>query len=505
MAIALFDAGTGGASSHFVWIMLLPVVWIASLPGRVHILYAGGGAFVTLALPYVLIWRLPATTAETVLLTFTPFVVVAAASVVNELSRISRTKVRELENVLHENEKLLERSLEYAVMLQASETKYRDADRMSRGIWAAATEQSVIGTDETGLIDLWNPGATKLLGPGFRATQGIRHIFEFHVMEELEERARELNYPPGATVLNPGFSALVESARLGNAEIREWSYLRDDGDTLPVQLSVTKRVGADGQTIGYLFVASDLTKAKEVARLKDEFVGLISHELRTPLSSVLGYLELLRDDDRYPLMPDQLQYIEVAERNAHRLLRLVGDLLFSAQVESGKFPLEVRDIELDSIILSAVESARPAATSADVDVISVLPDSVSMVRADGVRIGQAVDNLISNALKFTPRGGKVTVSLAFEDDRAVVRVADTGIGIASDELDQLFTRFFRATTATRNVIPGVGLGLTITRAIIIAHHGEMTVTSAEGEGTTFTMALPIEHAAIIQEVRSSAN
>src|ERR1019366_1737321 len=119
---------------------------------------------------------------------------------------------------------------------------------------------------------------------------------------------------------------LVESARLGDAESREWTYVRSDGTTFPVSLSVTKRVDEAGETTGYLFVAADVTQAREVSRLKDEFVGLISHELRTPLSSILGYLELLRDDDTNPLSEEQEQYLGVAERNAHRLLRLVGDL-----------------------------------------------------------------------------------------------------------------------------------------------------------------------------------
>jgi signal transduction histidine kinase len=224
--------------------------------------------------------------------------------------------------------------------------------------------------------------------------------------------------------------------------------------------------------------------------LKDEFVGLISHELRTPLSSILGYLELMRDEDDVQLSEQQLGFLDVAERNANRLLRLVGDLLFTAQVESGTFRLNEHAQPLAPILAASVESARPVADAAGIAmVLDATEDCI--VNADAVRLGQGCDNLISNAIKFTPRGGTVTVGVGESGSSAVITVADTGMGIAADELDQLFSRFFRATTATRNAVPGVGLGLVITRAIARAHGGDMGVTSVEGVGTTFSMTLPL--------------
>ncbi len=491
IALGFFRAGTGGISSLFAALIILPVVWIASGDGRRFIVYAGLGTSIALMVPFFLGLTTPQGAGDILRGIFTPLVFAAAAAIVNELSRQGRQQFRSIKQLADDKEAMLQRTFEYAAQLQASEAKYRAADRTFRGVWAAVTEQSVIGTDATGLIDAWNPGATKLLGPTAQEAEDKAHIFDFHLHDELEQRARELNYPPGETVLNPGFSALVETARLGQAESREWTYVRSDGTHVPVQLSVTKRVNEKGETAGYLFVASDVTQAREVARLKDEFVGLISHELRTPLSSILGYLELMRDDDEHPLSDEQLQYLGVAERNAHRLLRLVGDLLFTAQVESGKFPLDARDADLDDIVSAAVESARPMADAAGISLVTSLPDGPTTVHGDAIRLGQAVDNLISNAIKFTPRDGSVTVGLTRNDSRAVITVRDTGMGIAADEIDMLFSRFFRATTATRNAVPGVGLGLTITKAIVTAHHGEMGVSSEEGVGTEFSLALPL--------------
>jgi signal transduction histidine kinase len=491
LGIGLFRTGTGGIASLFAALVVLPIIWIASGDGRRYILYSGVGSSIALMLPTILGLAFPQNSSDWLRGFYAPFIFAVAAAIINELSRQGRAQLASISRLADDKEIMLQRTVEYAAQLQESEAKYRAQDRMFRGVWAAVTEQSIVGTDVTGLIDAWNPGATKILGPTAEEANDKMHIFDFHVAQELEARARELNYPPGETVLNPGFSALVEAARLGSAEIREWTYVRTDGSRVPVELAVTKRVNESGETIGYLFVASDVTKAREVSRLKDEFVGLISHELRTPLSSILGYLELMRDDEDHPLSAEQVQYLGVAERNAHRLLRLVGDLLFTAQVESGKFPLDSRDLALGTIVTGAVESARPAAEAAGIQIVEEHPDAPALVNGDPLRLGQAVDNLISNAIKFTPRGGKVTVSLALEGDQAVVTVRDTGMGIPDSELDQLFARFFRATTATRNAVPGVGLGLTITKAIVTAHHGEMGVESEEGVGTCFSLSLPL--------------
>ncbi|HEY0260512.1 MAG TPA: ATP-binding protein [Lacisediminihabitans sp.] len=491
IAIALLRSGTGGSDSLFTALIFLPIIWIAAEKGRRWILVTMVGTSLTILLPYLITPGLSVSVADWLRGVFAPLIIGLASAMINELARQARRQFDSIENLAREREEMLVESLSFADRLQQNEARLHAADRLTRSVLDAVTEQSVIGTDLTGLVDVWNPGASMMLGLAADETQGKRYIFEFHLEEELENRSRELNYPPGETVLNPGFSALVESARLGQAEVRTWTYVRYDGSTLSVSVAVTPRVDDDGVTVGYIFVGTDVTQALEVARLKDEFVGLISHELRTPLSSILGYLELMRDDETSPLSDEQLQYLGVAERNAHRLLRLVGDLLFTAQVSSGTFPLDVGQVTLNDVVASAVESARPAAAAAGVEMTLTLPEEAVSLRGDSLRLGQACDNLISNAIKFTPRGGLVTVSLTTTTSEAIITVRDTGMGIPASELDQLYARFFRASTATRNAVPGVGLGLTITKAIVTSHEGKLDVESEEGVGTAFILTLPL--------------
>lgn len=231
---------------------------------------------------------------------------------------------------------------------------------------------------------------------------------------------------------------------------------------------------------------------QEGERLKDEFFALVSHELRTPLTSIIGYLELVLDDEQ--LSDETRRFLQVVERNATRLLRLVGDMLFVAQVEAGRLSLESGSVDLGAVAADAVEAARPAAVAAGVT-LSLEAAPVGSVHGDRDRLGQMLDNLVSNALKFTPEGGRVVVRLTDAGDHARADVADTGMGIPEGEQQHLFERFFRASSATSRAVPGAGLGLTIVKTIAEAHGGTVELTSREGSGTSVTARIPYERTA----------
>jgi signal transduction histidine kinase len=185
-----------------------------------------------------------------------------------------------------------------------------------------------------------------------------------------------------------------------------------------------------------------------------------------------------------------MQFLTIVDRNARRLLRLVGDLLFVAQVEAGKLSLEEGDVDLETVAKESVEAAAPRAADSGVE-LTLDCEPVPLVRGDRERLAQALDNLVSNAIKFTPRGGRVGVRLFRQEDRAVLEVTDTGIGISQPDLERLFQRFFRTQRATSAAIPGFGLGLTIAQAIVHGHDGQISVQSLDGDGTTFRIELPL--------------
>jgi PAS domain S-box-containing protein len=229
-------------------------------------------------------------------------------------------------------------------------------------------------------------------------------------------------------------------------------------------------------------------RLRELDGLKDEFIALISHELRTPLTSIIGNVELLKDECASGLNPGQL--VEVIERNAQRLLRLIGDLLFLSRIQAGRMAVELRIADLADIAAQAVEEMRLEAQRKHIDLV-LSAAAVPSFAVDPARIAQLLGNLISNAVKFTPAGGKVEVRLGTVEEQAVLTVTDTGVGIAEADRERIFERFFRTATATQQAIQGTGLGLTISKAIVEAHNGTITVDSDEGHGSTFTICLPL--------------
>ena len=224
----------------------------------------------------------------------------------------------------------------------------------------------------------------------------------------------------------------------------------------------------------------------ELDRLKDEFVSSVSHELRTPLTSISGYVELLLEGEEDE---EKRDHLAIVDRNARRLLNLVSDLLFTARLQDGRLEVEHERVDVAELVSQTVASARPRAESAHVALMSELGD-VPAIDGEPVRLAQLLDNLVSNAIKFTPAGGRVLVSLTHHDALVCIEVSDTGIGIPEEEREHLFQRFFRSQTALERQIQGTGLGLYISKAIVESHGGRIGVRSGEGGGTTFYVELP---------------
>jgi len=227
----------------------------------------------------------------------------------------------------------------------------------------------------------------------------------------------------------------------------------------------------------------------ELDALKSELVATVSHELRTPLTSIVSFSELLADPQAGPLNETQASFVDTIQRNADRLIRLVDDLLLLARLESHNLRLDLDSTDLTVLVRRVADSHTPHANTKEIDLVVDAPEPAEAL-VDPVRIEQLLDNLVSNAVKFTPPDGSVTVTLRSGDVGWELAVTDTGIGIPSDELDELFERFFRASNARAQMISGTGLGLAICRAIARLHGGSLIVDTKEDEGSTFTVTLP---------------
>ncbi len=254
-------------------------------------------------------------------------------------------------------------------------------------------------------------------------------------------------------------------------------------------LSVSARSIRDGCGVltGTALAFQDVTELMRAIRAKDEFVGTVSHELRTPLTSAMAYLELIEESSE--IGPRVHQQVTAVRRNVTRLSRLIADLLLATRVGAGSSLVDPYPLDVVTVVAEALDAARVEAAVASVRLEIELPDRLE-ARVDGLRLRQVVDNLVANAIGFTPRQGHVTVTLAAEDHHLVLTVTDDGVGIDAVDLDSVFERFYRGENARELGVPGTGLGLTIVRAIVDAHGGEVGLSSAPGCGTTVHVVLP---------------
>jgi signal transduction histidine kinase len=359
--------------------------------------------------------------------------------------------------------------------LRASEQAYSSTSALQAAL-IDATLDGICLTDERGNILITNAPLRRIaaeLGMPDRGTIAERLLAVADRLAEPERyRQRMLEL---VTEKNAATSDEFELAGTGRVF---------RGFTAPVSTP-------NGAFAGRIWTLREVTADRELDRMRDAFVATVSHELRTPLTSISGFLEMMEDEEA-GLGETGRTYLNVIRRSAERLQHLVEDLLLVAQIEARRVELERKPVNLAGLAARAVEAAQPAASERGVGLTFVEGTDVAAVAGDERLLGQVLDNLVSNAVKFTESGGRVTVAVSGNGNEVVqLVVSDTGIGIPPGEQGQVFSRFFRASTATQRAIPGTGLGLAISRALVQQHGGSIVLASEEGRGTQVTVRLPV--------------
>ncbi|MDQ3804710.1 MAG: sensor histidine kinase, partial [Acidobacteriota bacterium] len=232
-------------------------------------------------------------------------------------------------------------------------------------------------------------------------------------------------------------------------------------------------------------------KLRELSELKEEFLALTTHDLRSPLTVISGVINFFTSGRLGDLTPEQKNMVSMMERNTQNLIELVNDLLDASKLESGTMRLDLASIDLGGLIEELREQMQPMAREKEIALEEAVPADLPPLRADRAKLRRVLVNLLSNALKFTPRGGRVMVVAAREDERVRVSVSDTGVGIPPEDLARLFDKYEQARSRATRSEKGTGLGLYITRQLVELHGGEISVQSEVGKGSTFSFTMPV--------------
>jgi len=283
---------------------------------------------------------------------------------------------------------------------------------------------------------------------------------------------------------------LVRSCLEGNSEATaELSIYSPEERIYQVQTALL--LGANGDVSGVVATFNDITELRSVERMKSEFVSTVSHELRTPLTSIKGFIRTLLDDiEGYYDRETQMEFYRIIDTECDRLVRLINDLLNLSRIESGRaLDLVLARVDLGELISRVVDSQRSYTDRHQFDII--VPQDLQHINADRDKLDQVLTNLLSNAIKYSPDGGKITVhAREIDDNKISVSISDQGIGIPEEQISRLFTRFHRVDSRDSRKQYGTGIGLYLVKHLVEAHQGEVSVTSRQGEGSTFTFILP---------------
>ncbi|MGN6404168.1 sensor histidine kinase [Sinomonas sp.] len=432
---------------------VFPIMWLAGSGYRPRIMVSFGGIAALLMVWVPLFLGGRATPHELAANLVVPFMLLAigvGTSVMTLSGMAQQQRVQELPERAETRERLLDTVLDTVdvgvlVLDDHGENTYLNAKE--RQLYMAALPAGSSTTNEAELLIYWE-GRDELVPPEQRPLERVLNG------ETIEHEVYQLGRGPEART---------------------------------VSISGRQFVDAAGNKAGTVLASTDVTEVVAAVRARDKFLAAMSHEFRTPLTNILGYAELLHDDPS--LSPAAKSDLQIMARNARHLNHMVDDILLSS-VTGSDAPLLRRPLDLSELAQEAVASARAEATSRGIEV-EVTVDGPLPVMGDRTGLVRILDNLLSNALKYSDSGTHVTLATCKDDDWAVCSVNDEGLGIAPEDLKRVFTRFQRSDAAVRSGIPGTGLGLALAKEVAELHDGRLDVTSVVGVGSVFTLRLPL--------------
>lgn len=340
--------------------------------------------------------------------------------------------------------------------------------------------EGLLVVDKEGKVVLMNPAAERLLGVKQNEKLG-KKVTEDLKDEHLVAMTKSNNLRDG----QDGAAKNVEIVSLNDETKRV------------LQASTAVIENEDGETVGMVSVLSDVTKQREVERLKNQFVSNVSHELRTPLVAIQKSLGLILDKEVGEITPDQEKFLSIAHRNIDRLSRLINDLLDVAKLEEGRIVLHPKPVPMQELVLHVAGTVETWIKDKQIKLQTQFPSSSVIIEADPDRLTQVVTNLVGNAIKFTPQGHSIILDIQEISDPLIspdkcieVGVRDTGIGIAPEDQHRIFDKFEQVSLAQPAGVSSTGLGLTIVKEIVELHSGRVLLESQVGEGSRFAFRLP---------------
>ncbi|HSB05325.1 MAG TPA: response regulator [Thermodesulfobacteriota bacterium] len=381
---------------------------------------------------------------------------------------------------------VVRRALERRALQKEAEFLRREREKSLRDI---ATEKSKIKTiihsmgdgvlvcDREGYLVLTNPAASRLLNVSQDSPVGIL-LSEANLPSELSKVITETI---GGKDLS--YSCVSQELAIGDATQTRQLFLR--AHTCPIQNDL-------GETLGSVSVLQDISTLKELDKMKSEFIAMVAHELRAPIAAVEQQLLVILDRLAGEVTEKQEELLSRAKERIKGLLDLIKDLLDLSKIEAGRLVQYKEPLLLPEVIQQVVDLMRTEAEAKRIDLQFFAPPSVPAITADRNAMEGVFSNLVSNAIKYTLEGGKVSISLSEEGSCVKAKVSDTGVGIAKEDVPKIFDRFYRVKTARTRQIVGTGLGLYIVKNIVDAHFGSISVESELGKGTTFSLLLPKE-------------